>query len=226
MVTPCSPASVGIATTAPSGTTANLTIDSTNGDPVPAGGLNYAGAGGLIITGSGTVALSGTNTYTGGTSVTAGTLLVSSASGLLAGGSLTVGADAASIFSSSSSDTSGATSTTMAVPSSAIAASTSQVSTLSAISPSAALQPRQSVAANALGTRAADRVVWSAFAKPSPPAALPVAEESEMESGNKLPHSKVALPEGEGSDWDDSDAQHKKVPAILALDAVFAQYGQ
>jgi hypothetical protein len=53
-----------------------------------------------------------------------------------------------------------------------------------------------------------------------------VAEESEMESGNKLPHSKVALPDGEASDWDDSDPHHKKNPAILALDAAFAQYGK
>ncbi|MGA2253266.1 MAG: GH25 family lysozyme, partial [Thermoguttaceae bacterium] len=61
--------------TSPSDTTANLTIDSSAGNPMPVGGLNYSGGGGLIITGSGTVALSGPNTYTGGTTVSAGTLL-------------------------------------------------------------------------------------------------------------------------------------------------------
>lgn len=90
-----------IAIASPSSTTASLTIDSTNGDPIPAGGLNYSGAGGLIITGPGTVTLSGPNSYTGGTTVSAGTLLITAVSALPDGGSLTVGADASSIFGAS-----------------------------------------------------------------------------------------------------------------------------
>jgi len=92
-VPPVAPASVSsIDITSPSDTTANLTIDSTSGDPIPAGGLAYGGAGGLIITGPGSVTLSGTNTYTGGTSVSSGTLVVTSSSALPGGTSLTVAA--------------------------------------------------------------------------------------------------------------------------------------
>ena len=54
-----------IAVTSPGSNSADLTIDSTNGDPIPTGGLNYSGPGGLVIIGSSVVALSGTNTYMG-----------------------------------------------------------------------------------------------------------------------------------------------------------------
>ena len=115
VVPPCPPASVSnIEITSPSDTTANLTIDSTNGDPIPAGGLNYSGGGGLIITGSGTVTLSGTNSYTGGTTVSAGTLLINAASALPAGGSLTVGAGGTFIFDPTSTGASSVTSATSA----------------------------------------------------------------------------------------------------------------
>ena len=99
LVPPVAPASVSnIEITSPSDTTASLTIDSTNGDPVPDGSLSYSGAGGLVITGSGTVTLSGTNTYTGGTTVSAGTLRINAASALPTGTSLTVGAGGTFIF--------------------------------------------------------------------------------------------------------------------------------
>jgi len=87
----------------PSDTTANLTIESTNGDPIPTGGLDYSGGGGLIITGSGTVALSGTNSYTGGTTVSSGTLLINAASALPDGTSLTIGAGGTFVFDPSQS---------------------------------------------------------------------------------------------------------------------------
>ena len=85
VVVPCPPADLtNVEITAPSNIAANLTIDSTNGNPIPAGGLTYTGpeagktTAGLIITGSGVVTLSGTDTYTGGTVVSAGTLIVTS----------------------------------------------------------------------------------------------------------------------------------------------------
>jgi hypothetical protein len=82
-VAPCPAADVtNIAITAPSGAAANLTIDSTNGNPIPAGGLDYSGAGGLIETGSGRAVL-------------AGVLQVDDAAALPDGGNLTVGAGAA-----------------------------------------------------------------------------------------------------------------------------------
>jgi len=93
VVPPIAPTSVtSIDITAPTNTTANLTIDSTNGDPIPPGGLVYSGGGGLIKIGSGSVNLSDANTYTGGTSVSLGTLVVSSSTTLPGGTSLTVGA--------------------------------------------------------------------------------------------------------------------------------------
>ena len=94
-VPPVAVASVGnISINAPSSTAAYLTIDSTAGTPIPAGGLSYGGGGGLIKTGSGSVTLSGTNSYTGGTTVAAGTLVLTDASAIATGTKLTVGADA------------------------------------------------------------------------------------------------------------------------------------
>ena len=79
VVTPRPLASVtSIEITSPSSPVVNLTIDSSNGNPIPAGGLTYGGPGGLIKTGAGTVTLSGTNSYTGGTVVSSGTLVVTS----------------------------------------------------------------------------------------------------------------------------------------------------
>jgi len=104
VVPPSPPASgLGIDIASPSDTTASLTIDSTNGDPVPPGGLDFNGAGGLIITGPGSVTLSGTNTYTGGTTVSSGTLLINAASALPGGTSLTVGAGGTFVFDPSQS---------------------------------------------------------------------------------------------------------------------------
>jgi autotransporter-associated beta strand protein len=104
LVQPCPPASVSnIEITSPSDTTANLTIDSTAGNPIPAGGMNYSGGGGLIITGPGTVTLSGMSSYTGGSIISSGTLLVSAASALPDGGSLTVDAGGTFIFDPSQS---------------------------------------------------------------------------------------------------------------------------
>jgi autotransporter-associated beta strand protein len=104
VVTACAPSSVAnITITAPSPTAANLTIDSTNGDPIPAGGLNYSGAGGLIITGPGIVILSNTDTYTGGTTVSTGALLIGTRNALPSGGRLTIGAGGAFVFDPSQS---------------------------------------------------------------------------------------------------------------------------
>ena len=65
-------------------------------DYAPTGNLNYvhsiSGAGNLLMSGTGTsLILSGTNTYTGGTSVTGGTLVLASDNALEEGTSLTVG---------------------------------------------------------------------------------------------------------------------------------------
>ena len=232
VVSPCPPASVtNIAITAPGSTAANLTINST-GDPIPAGGLTYSGGGGLIITGSGVVTLSGTDSYTGGTIVSAGKLLVKDASALPDGGSLTVGAGGTFIFAPSSAGASGDPSETTAAPGTtnvvasspvlpaATAADVANHSTLgrnsqSPIVPPAALQPPQSFPAVALGIPAADRLVWSSM--PSPPAPLPKGEGS---------YGDLAWLGQAANSSDNSDQQRKKDVAILALEAVFADYGQ
>jgi autotransporter-associated beta strand protein len=208
-VAPCPPASVTcIAIAAPGSTTANLTIDSTAGDPVPAGGLNFCGAGGLIITGSGTVALPSTNTYTGGTTVSSGTLWINAADALPNNGGLTVGAGGTVILDPLSGGPTIATASTMASDASATNAVPSSTG----------------AAASSLILSAPTNVL------PSPPGTV---------------RSMVALPKGEGSygtayqpitgglAWvgqaessaDNSDLHHKKAAAILALEAVFAQYG-
>jgi autotransporter-associated beta strand protein len=84
------PASVSnIEITAPSSGAANLTIDSTAGNPIPTGGLTYDGAGGLIITGPGNVTLSNPNNYSRGTTLAAGSLTVSDTAALPPAGSVT-----------------------------------------------------------------------------------------------------------------------------------------
>ena len=119
--------------TSPSSTGYNLVVDSTNGDPIPAGGLNYCGAGGLIKTGSGRAILFSTNTNTGGTIVSAGTLLINTANAL-AYGNLTIRPGGVFIYDPSvtaSSSMALATSSdriaTTAVPSSTSPASSSLV---------------------------------------------------------------------------------------------------
>lgn len=63
-------------------------------------------AHGIAMDGPGTLILSGSDSYTGGTTVDAGTLIAASAAALPDGTSLTVGADAASLFTSSTASSS------------------------------------------------------------------------------------------------------------------------
>ena len=196
-------------------------------------GANLTGSGGLIKEGAGSVLLSGNNHYAGGTTVLGGTLTMNSSTALPAGGALTVGAGGAFIFDPSASASPMATtsvsdtSATTAVPSSTSSASSSLVSVTpvaagvsasgSVATPSAAIGPRarnvgKSVVAGALGT-------WSSIAKrPSPPAPLPKGERSY--AGDLAWLGQTA------NSSDNSNQQRKRDVAILALDAVFAQYGQ
>jgi hypothetical protein len=79
--------------------------------------------------------------------------------------------------------------------------------------------------ASALGAHALDRVVWSSTAKslfrdvlPSPLGPLPMGEGKHLGDLAWLGQSTNSS--------DNSDQHRKKDVAILALDAVFAQYGQ
>ena len=97
-IAPVLPTRVGNIEIASPSSGVNLTIDSTNGNPIPAGGLNYSGPGGLIKTGPGTVVLHTPNTFSGGVQVLAGSLVFASAAALPSGSSLMIGNDCNSIF--------------------------------------------------------------------------------------------------------------------------------
>ncbi len=83
----------------------NLTFDTSSSQASTLSG-SISGAGGFIKTGSGEVALSGTNSFSGGTQVLAGTLVVATAGALLDGSSLMIGAGASQVFASSASQAS------------------------------------------------------------------------------------------------------------------------
>ena len=76
----------------------DATIDTVNGSLMVSGAIS--GSHELLETGNGLLVLSGTNTYTGGTTVNSGTLIVANPSALPDGSSLTVGTGASSIFGS------------------------------------------------------------------------------------------------------------------------------
>jgi autotransporter-associated beta strand protein len=217
-VPPVAPASVTtIAITAPDSGDINLTIDSSDGDPIPAGGLNYSGPGGLIVTGSNTVALSSPNTYTGGTTIAAGTLLVNSALALPVGTSLTVGAGGTFVFdpSQSAANASAAAPVTTNVVSSIPASSNYWAGPANAAPGSGPTLP---LPALEHPSPEADRCVASPI--PTPPTLLPESD------GRHEPSPFAPFPVGEGSYADSSDQQRKKDVAILAREAVFAQHDQ
>jgi autotransporter-associated beta strand protein len=81
------------------GNASTLTVDQTSTTTF-GGSLRDGPAAqiGLALTGSGTLVLSGTSSYSGGTSVEAGTLVLTDPGALAGGSSLTVGASAAQYF--------------------------------------------------------------------------------------------------------------------------------
>ncbi len=221
VVVPCPPASVtNIQITAPGSTTANLTIDSTAGSPIPPGGLTYSGAGGLVITGSHAVMLSCANTYTGPTIVSAGTLLMNVVDGVPGCGSLAIGPGGTFIFDPSAGGT------TIATSGDTSAKNTAAVATGAAFS-SAVLLPPSTAGVSHCGRVARLPVAW--------PLRLPHA-------APRTAHRVAPLPSGAGTSpriagdlvWagqaaltsDSSDQHPKKDATILALEAVFAQYGR
>ena len=118
VVTARVPATVSVVQiTAPTSTSASLTIDSTAGDPVPSGLLVYNGGGGLIKSGPGTVGLSDANGYKGRTVVSGGTLLLETHGALPDGAALVVGAGGTLVFDpTSTTGTAAADVAAVAVP--------------------------------------------------------------------------------------------------------------
>ncbi len=188
---------------------------------------NLSGPGGVTKDTGGTVILSGSNAYAGSTVVNDGTFIVTNASALPDGTSLTIGAGATFIFGPSANATPATASVETTTAYHATSAETSSVTTSSSASPSAvavvvkhstsgrnpqspivppaASQPPQSVPVVALSIPAADRLVRSSTA-------------------SKIAGDMAWLGQAANSS-DNSDQQRKKDIAILALDAVFAQYG-
>jgi len=240
-VVPTSPLAnvTSVEVTAPNNTTADLTIDSTRGDPIPAGGLNYSGAGGLVKTGTGSIGLSGANTYMGGTTVLEGTLVATNPAALPGGTSLTIGAGGTFIFD----PTLAASSATKLVSASDSSSAESQASSdqppaskvpagkvPAIIRPNGVLQyvvaPRD--------RRSSASAVLRSFAGPAHEDTLEASAHAavlyqigrEGINATVSPHyaADLAWLAASGSIGDSSDQNQKKDHSIHALDAVLAEY--
>jgi autotransporter-associated beta strand protein len=175
----------------------NVTILPAAGSELTISG-NVSGAAALVINDRGKVVLSGTNGYTGGTVVSSGTLLVTSASSIASGTDLTIGAGASQYF------TSRVVKAAPVIASSAVAAAGAAV-----VTPAAASVIFQPASPPVLLTpKAADAVhAGFTFARPGRIAMGPMWP-GQSDGGSS-----------------DSDDRHAKDAALLALEAVFAQYG-
>jgi autotransporter-associated beta strand protein len=199
----------------------------------------------LTVNAPGTVVLSGANSYTGGTVVSAGTLVLASSSALAEGSSLTVGADS-SLFSADHGTMApvvdaapSAVVATTSVASNIASAATIVDTSATAAVPSAAnpvvnreiapppLPKVRTVPPALPRAPAVDRIVWSSTPSPRPRPWVHGARH-----GARPLRAPTEGWSGEGS-WawlgqtaNGLDANHKKDAAILALDAVFAQYGR
>ena len=208
------PASVlSIQIASPSSAGCNLTIDTTNGNPIPLGGLTYSGGGGLIKKGSGSATLSTANSFTGGVAVTGGKLIVTTPAALATGSNLTVGANAAKVFGAVVP----ADAASVSAMASAAAVATTEKrtaggagllpSTDSAVRPTAAF-----TFAPAKGT-----VFRQMFARNRPEASAAIV-------GPKV--RKLALPEAWPNMFGADGQENDKTPGTAALDALFAAYAQ
>ena len=192
-------------------------------DPAPGNTLNLSGAisgagKSLTVGQAGTVVLSGTNSYSGGTVVSAGTLIVTSASAIADGTSLMVGAGGVFAFPSSE-----------AVSSVVVAAATSPIAGLADMTgaPAATFNdPR--------GTTATPVALPLPVSPPGSPTGNP--SRFVLAGAADTPPAKLAVWSSivDGQAWlgqaadssNDFDQHHKNDAALLALEAVFAQYGQ
>ncbi|MGO9110233.1 MAG: autotransporter-associated beta strand repeat-containing protein [Thermoguttaceae bacterium] len=211
------------------------------------------GAGALTVDDRGTVVLSGTNGYTGGTTVSAGTLILTGASAIPANSDLTIGAGASQIFASSAlfaataatpliASSEDATASNATTSSNGAHASVSSVATATTAATVAKRQGTSSFVSSM--PRAADigrtRLAGSNSQSPIvPPAAFeasqsfpagvlgaPAADRFVPSSTARRIAGDLAWLRQAGNSSDNSDQHRRKDVAILALEAVFAQYGQ
>ena len=191
-----------------------VTVLPANGSQLTiAGGIS--GPSSLTVDDLGTVVLTGLNSYTGGTNVALGTLVVANSYAIASGTNLSVGAAVASFFSSPPVQTAAFVSVeTAAVVQPAEVATKEDAAvivpgakSLPAVPALTANQPKSesAVAAGALEVTFAD----THFASAS----------TQRIAANLMWLRQSAIGP------DDSDQQHRKDAAQLALESIFAQYG-
>jgi autotransporter-associated beta strand protein len=195
---------------APLGLAANTTFTVASGSSLTVT-RPVSGNGGLLKSGGGKLELSAANLYTGGTTVTAGILEVGNSAGLLDGSSLTVSAGGLFSFD---------------LPVEAVAVQPSATASTRLVSmPRLATSPGsqaivhgESLSANGLTTPAVDPVIWLRSA--SLPAPL-----DKGNGGHVRNLAWLGLAASRTDQGDSMDQSNKKVQTLLALEAVFAQYG-
>jgi autotransporter-associated beta strand protein len=214
----------------------NVTVVPAAGSQLTLSG-GISGAGPLTVDTQGTVVLTGVNSYTGGTTVSAGKLILTGSSAIAANSSLTVGANL-SLFAPSSA----------ASPSAVPAVATPAPNTVAAGTPSGLYDspfavppdasPKGASATNAPhrclpakgGARGTPSHTSRSIGPTAQPFSLPkdgppVRPARTSASSIKAAGDFAWLPQvADGSD--NSDPNRKRDVAILALDAVFAQYGR
>jgi len=227
----------------------NVTVLPAAGSQLTISG-GISGTGALTIDDQGTVVLSGVNCYGGGTSVFAGTLVSTNPSAIPANTCLTIGAGGTLIFDSSYIATPNATpaasnATSVAASSDASVATAAPVTTSLVSSSLVRLPPRAVVlASGSVATTHRDSRVQSSATVDPPPAAW------QLQASPPGPQTKGLSKSGPGvfditaanqlvwwstagdlawlgqaaNGSDNSDQHHKVGVAIMALDAVFAQY--
>jgi autotransporter-associated beta strand protein len=187
---------------APVALDSNLTVlPTTDSQLTISGGIS--GAAALAVNDLGTVVLSGVNSYSGGTTVSAGTLIVTSASALATGSNLTIGSAASQFFAPTLPTAAAAVAPSAAGPT--VASGSSIAKAAAAVTASGS--PSASFPA-LLTSKAADLVH----------ARLAAGGPSRIVAG--LPWFGQA-PSGSNN----LDDHRGKDAALLALEAVFAQYG-
>ena len=224
----------------------NVTVVPAAGSQLTLSG-GISGAGTLTVDTQGTVVLTGTNSYTGGTTVSAGKLILTSSSAIAANSSLMVGTNLSLFAPSFAASPSAVPAVATSAPNTVAAGTPSGLNDSPFAVPSAAqtdASPKGASATNAdhaymvpdrcpptkgaaLGTPSHTSRSATPTTQPFslPKDGPPVGPARTSASSSKAAGDIAWLPQvANGSD--SSDPNRKWDVAILALEAVFAQYGR